>query len=72
MVRVGSVAVGPGLAVTVGGSASIGVRVLPGIRRLGRVPLVVGADGPLLVLEDLAPGATAGVVSLPGSGSTGP
>jgi hypothetical protein len=71
-VRVGSVAVGPGEVVTVGTSASIGVRPLPAIGRLGRVPLVVGAGGPLLVLEDLLPGATAGVVSLPAAGSTGP
>lgn len=72
VVRVGKVAVGPGASVSLGSAASLGVRALPGLDRLGRVPLVVVATGgPLLVMEDLSPSATPGIVSLAGAGATG-
>jgi len=49
-----------------GATISIGRQILS---RVGRAPIEVSSDHPLSVLEDLAPSASAGVVSLIGAGA---
>jgi len=41
------------------------------LSKAGRLPLVVSSDGPVVVLENLGPTASEGVVSLAGAGATG-
>jgi hypothetical protein len=65
LVPLGSFTVAPGRAAAFGQAGSAAAA----LRRVGRVPLVVRADGPVGVLEDLGPTATAGVVGLAGAGS---
>jgi hypothetical protein len=57
------------LRVRAGSAVKVGRSVL-GLT--GRVPLVVTADHPVAVLEDLGPSAGPGVVSLAGAGAPSP
>ncbi len=68
LVRVARAEVAAGRAVSLASTASTGVQRAAGMGRVGFAPLVVTASEPLLVLEDLVPAATAGVVSLPAVG----
>ncbi len=54
------------LRVPAGGARSVPIGIIGGT---GHVPLVVKADGPIGVIEDLAPSAGLDVVALAGSGS---
>jgi len=60
---VATVTLGPGSTSAIGRQA---------FARVGRVPLVVSADQPVAVVEDLVPSASAGVVSLTGAGAAAP
>lgn len=64
LMRVAAANVRPGHALSLSASGSSGVRRASRLGPLGPSPLVVTATEPVLVLEDLTPGATAGVVSL--------
>jgi len=61
-----------GASLTLASTASTGVRRAAGLSRLGRVPVLVSADQPVSVLEDLVPTATGGVVSLAGAPAGAP
>jgi hypothetical protein len=62
LVRLGGITVAPGTSKALGRSV---------LAQAGRLPLVVSADGPVLVLEDLGPAGGDGVVSLAGAGAPG-
>lgn len=62
MVELGRFSVPAGSAIALGRSV---------LGKTGRVPLVVSADRPVVVLEDLGPTASDGVVSLAGAGAAG-
>lgn len=62
LVELGQVRVPPASAVALGRSV---------LSKVGRLPLVVSSDGPVVVLENLGPTASEGVVSLAGAGATG-
>jgi hypothetical protein len=72
LVKLATVTVGPNAARTLGPEQSTGVQKALGLARVGRLPLVVSADRPIVVLEDLTPSATAGIVSFAGAGATTP
>ncbi len=72
LVRLASATLPAGASLTLASTASTGVRRAAGLSRLGRVPVLVSADQPVSVLEDLVPTATGGVVSLAGAPAGAP
>ncbi len=62
-----TVHVAAGAALSLGPAASTGIGAVAGLAQLGRVPLVVSATAPVLAVENLAPAATTGVVTMTGA-----